>query len=45
MPHLEETVLTVATLVGISLLAIGASKLADGILVIYKEVCNGNLSK
>ncbi len=29
MPHLEETVLTVAIIVGISLLAIGVSKLAD----------------
>ncbi len=29
MPHLEETVLTVAVIVGISLLAIGVSKLAD----------------
>ena len=29
MPHLEETVLTVSVIVGISLVAIGASKLAD----------------
>lgn len=29
MPHLEETVLTVSIIVGISLLALGVSKLAD----------------